>query len=284
MCSPSTILSVTSISGREKLLEKCLRSLANQKMKESFQIRLYLSEEPYLLDRGFPGRRLPADLQRCIEQNGVSVFWVPNTGSYRKFVPVTMECREKSPSTVIITCDDDIEYRSDFAAPLRDLCIKHNCVACHRSYVIPYGDFRCRKSVHRRLKRSALWVTTGGGVAFQPRHVDHEDFANASLYTRICPKKDDAWLNWFFRHKQIDVFSTGKMSAFGRLENPEMSLWVQFNSKSEEESQHTLVMMDISDAVTGAAKQAWSWWHRPFQRQYGIGTKSIVLTRIGNLK
>lgn len=277
MCEPFTILSLTSIAGREKLLQKCLDSLAKQEMKKPFEIRLYLSEEPYLLDKGFPDRRLPNDLQSCIEKNGVRVFWVPNTGSFRKFVPVTMECRDKSPSTVIITCDDDVEYRSDFASPLREACLEFNCAACHRSYVIPYGDFAGRTFAFRKIRRSALWVTTGGGVAFQPRHVEHKDLSNSCLYTKICPKKDDAWFNYFLRHNKVDVFSTGRTRTFGHLENPENSLWVQFNSKKEEQSQHTLLLNDISGAIKGESL-TWAWWHRPLTREFGVGNRALALT------
>src|SRR5690606_30882878 len=82
------------------------------------QINLWVSKEPYLRDKGIAQSEsidqligsLPAE-----SRSRVSVRWVPNTGPYRKRIPML---REAGRDDVIVTADDEIFYGRDWLSGL----------------------------------------------------------------------------------------------------------------------------------------------------------------------
>ncbi len=56
-------ISLTSIQQKQKELKKTLQTVLNQTLKVD-KCYIYLSEEPYLLDKGFKNKKLNDDLQQ----------------------------------------------------------------------------------------------------------------------------------------------------------------------------------------------------------------------------
>ncbi len=119
------IVSLTSIKNREAALKETVASLLAQDIDVPFEVRIHLSREPYLIDSGFGAE--PSWIASLRERNPrcmLSVRFVPNTGPYRKLLPVLEECFGDPLGTVIVTCDDDTQYSQTW---LTTLLLHHRC-------------------------------------------------------------------------------------------------------------------------------------------------------------
>lgn len=239
------LFSLTSIRGRERQLVSTLRSIIRSASSLSlpYEIRLYLSEEPYLLDKGFPRRELPIYLSEFIDShNVIKTSWVTNTGSFRKMIPVVKECHEsKRDDVVIVLCDDDITYPSTFAKELVNKTLAEDVVACQRAWEQwPETPKRPRRGVKTEGCSIRYCCTTGGGVSFRPHHVlsPGTPFTDERLALSCCKGNDDVWFNC------CRVATGSKTYCFGRwgngsygnqtVEGP--SLWVTFNQRNKKDS------------------------------------------------
>ena len=84
-------VSVTSIKQNQNRLLLTLKSIKTQIIKPS-KCFIYLSEEPYLLDKGFKDRILNKNLEDFINKNNLfEIRWCKNTGPYRKLLPLLKE-------------------------------------------------------------------------------------------------------------------------------------------------------------------------------------------------
>jgi hypothetical protein len=101
-------------------------------------IYVYLSENPYLLDRGF--KKVPEWLTELVDSNKVSVKFVENTGPYRKLLPLLEE--KWNSDEIIITVDDDTEYNPKLVETMVDTYEKTGaCVGCRVFYVANMTEF-----------------------------------------------------------------------------------------------------------------------------------------------
>ena len=144
------------------------------------ELHLFLSQEPYLLDRGFEG--LPGFLQRRIWSSRLGpglrlrVHWTANLGPYRKLLPLlellTPEQQRLDP--LLITADDDTLYPSDWLRRLVAAQERWGCVVAFRGRqmvleqgeVVPYRDWRVNDE--RLLQPSLLTVPTGkDGICYR---------------------------------------------------------------------------------------------------------------------
>ena len=108
-------VSLTSIYDNSERLKDTIDSLLNQTMKVDM-IYVYLSENPYLLDRGF--KKVPEWLTELVDSNKVSVRFVKNTGPYRKLLPLLEE--KWNSDEIIITVDDDTVYKPKLVETMVD--------------------------------------------------------------------------------------------------------------------------------------------------------------------
>ena len=93
-------------------------------------ICLSISEEPYALDEGIPPDLLPKGLQRLCEQGKVSLRYVPNTGPYRKLLPVLEQ--SQGQELLVATADDDTLYPEDWLEGLVRTYDAKLCVVAYR--------------------------------------------------------------------------------------------------------------------------------------------------------
>lgn len=117
------IISLTTTSERINTVHKTIYSLLRQKTKYNFSIRLYISKESYLIDRGI--QSIPFHLQNILDKYSIfNIYYTDNLGSYRKLLPVLKEKWDKD--VIIITVDDDKIYKKDLVNKLVNNFIKHN--------------------------------------------------------------------------------------------------------------------------------------------------------------
>src|SRR5947209_81082 len=82
------LITLTTTHRRIALVHKVLESICCQS-RPADEIHLFVSKEGYLRDEGI--REIPPELLRVAKVNDVRIHYVPNTGPYRKLLPILKE-------------------------------------------------------------------------------------------------------------------------------------------------------------------------------------------------
>lgn len=209
MTKPAPVfIGLTSIRGREGALKRTLDSLLAQQLPADgrpVELHLFLSQEPYLLDRGFAA--LPGFLRRRIWRSRLGsglrlqVHWTANWGPYRKLLPLlerlTPEQERLDP--LLITADDDTLYPRDWLRRLVAAQERWGCVVAFRGRqmvleegeVVPYRDWRVNDE--RLLQPSLLTVPTGkDGICYRLSQLDWR-VRDVERALAIAGHADDLW-------------------------------------------------------------------------------------------
>lgn len=208
MSRPAPVyIGLTTIHGRERALARCLMSLLRQRRpvdRREVSLHLFLSRDPYLLDRGFaclpPWLRLLAGVSRC-HWLQLRLHVVPNLGPYRKLLPlVDLACsRGDNDDPLLITADDDTLYPSDWLQQLIDAQERFGCVVAFRGRgmdleqgtVVPYR--RWRKDGPELLKPSMATVPTGkDGICYRLSQL-HRGVTDQEQAVAMAGHADDLW-------------------------------------------------------------------------------------------
>jgi len=122
-------ISMTSMSSRMATLGQTLRSLLDQNYA-NLCIHLYLSREPYLLDKGVT--ELPEDIQQLQREAAgrLKIQFCPNWGPYRKLLPYLRA--NWGSSKLVVTVDDDTIYPPDWLEGLVAAYHTYRCVIGYR--------------------------------------------------------------------------------------------------------------------------------------------------------
>ncbi len=210
MCAVPVYVSLTSIASNEDVLLTTLRSLLSQSVTPD-KIYLFLSEEPYLLDRGFKGRRLRNGVLAQLLHHAplISVIWVENDGPYRKLLPLLKEKWEED--CIIITVDDDSAYDKHLVKNLLEDHKTHNCAVAFRgmSPTLSWiGEFNYSRRNWDSYTPSSKVDESGasrcalhnfpmgkGGILYKPSffHKTGGLIFSRELYRSTCPTQDDVW-------------------------------------------------------------------------------------------
>jgi hypothetical protein len=236
------IVSLTSIKSREAALQETLASLIAQDISCHYEVRVHLSQEPYLLDEGFAGE--PTWVGELATRNphcSLSVRFVRNTGPYRKLLPVLEEFIDNVLSAVIVTCDDDTYYDPSW---LRTILRHHSLTG---SLVAYRGHTACLHSVDKRLLPYSSWqenphkchfsltnLPTGkDGVVYRPYYFDH-NVLNVDEAMRLAPTADDLWFRWHSLVRGVPCYlidlNDQVLKSVASFEK-EVSLWECYNKK-----------------------------------------------------
>lgn len=228
-------LSLTTISGNVRALAQTVRSIENQTIKPN-QCYLYLSEDPYLLDNGFPKQNAPN-----INSNIFEMKWVDNTGPYRKLLPLLAD--KINEDCVIITIDDDTVYSPTMIADYIAAYEKYNCVIAHRSYGMKFSDLKTIQYTDRtrNLTNPHLYNfhTGKGGVLYHPKFFQKSitHFFDQKIYQECCPAGDDIWFNFHRIANKVKCYIPQKLS-FIKDCSTKYALWTNINSKNNNNSIH----------------------------------------------
>lgn len=201
-------ISLTSISSRLPTLPHTLRSLLRQSYGD-LCVNLYLSHEPYLLDKGV--EEIPEDIRALQDEAGerLKITFCPNWGPYRKLLPLLHETWGQS--RLIVTVDDDTIYPETWLQGMVDAYDTHRCVIGYRGHRINVRDGRIahyRSWMRNPLEENPdlLILPTGkDGVlynsAFFPINV-----LNITDALRTAPTVDDLWFRWHLLFNRIPVY------------------------------------------------------------------------------
>lgn len=226
-------ISLTAISSRMDSVCDTLGSLLAQDYRD-VQIHLYLSREPYLLDKGVP--ELPAPLKDLMLQAGerLAVHYCLNTGPYRKLVPYLRE--NWGTSRLVVTVDDDTIYPPDWLSTLVQAYDTYGCVVAYRGHrilvnqagIAPYRTWM--RSVIEENPSHLVIPTGKDGIlydtAFFPIGVLNMDDA-----LELAPTADDLWFRWHLSMNRINTYiiSTDYRAGSFTESDYESSLFLNFN-------------------------------------------------------
>ena len=180
------IVTLTSIPQRLSTLDIVIRSLLTQQTMP-WKILLWL---PHSLRDSIPSR-----LQSLVHER-FEIRFTPLTCPHKKLI----HSLEAYPDKVIVTCDDDLIYRSDW---LQGLIVAHGdhprAVIGHQlRYIrqgadgqpLPYREWILPANSPPD-PRAALAIGAGG-VLYPPHSLDPR-VQNRELFLELCPRADDLW-------------------------------------------------------------------------------------------
>jgi hypothetical protein len=201
-------IGLTSIQGREGALLRTLSSLLRQSLAAvdgCVELHLFLSREPYLLDRGFA--RIPLSLQRLQRpaqpgRMGFAVHLVPNSGPYRKLLPLIqmLSAEQRAADPLLITADDDTLYPPHWLQRLTEAEQRWRCVVGFRGRrlvidpdrrILPYGQWL--KNDLSLLEPSLQTVPTGkDGICYRLSYL-HASVLDLERAIALAGHADDLW-------------------------------------------------------------------------------------------
>jgi len=188
--NPRLIVSLTSFPGRMYDIHYCLYSLLNQTIKPDAVV-LWLAEEQ------FPNKEkdVPPEVLHLF-QNGLTIKWFENIGSYKKLIPSLREY----PNDIIVTADDDIYYPENWLALLYNSYVEEpTYIHCHRAHRIKcsqYGSVdkynEWEKEIVNNIPSFFNFSTGGSGVLYPAKSL-YKDALKHDLFMDLCPTADDVW-------------------------------------------------------------------------------------------
>jgi glycosyltransferase involved in cell wall biosynthesis len=230
-------VSLTSIRSRSEQLRHTLASLINQEIQRPYKIHLYLSHEPYLIDEGFKSQPTWPELHSDIFREKVHFHFVPNTGPYRKLIPLLSQCIASGIDATIVTCDDDTIYPSNW---LRTLVDEHDLcqgIVAFRGHTMTLCDGFFTKYnswlEQPKTKFSLFNIATGkDGILYRPSLLD-KGVLDMETAIRIAPTADDLWFKIHsllaFTPVRIMSDSNSNFWSPGNKADPAISLWNCYN-------------------------------------------------------
>lgn len=183
------IISLTSYPARMNSIMYTLRSLMTQTVKPD-KIILWLTEGQY------PRREADVPLEILnLRKYGLTIGWYDRPiRSYTKLIPTL----QQYPNAIVVTADDDIQYRKDWLEGLYNAYLKEpKMVHCYFSHkismtdggLIPYNEWLDVKEESRSCANLLLGV---GGVLYPPC-VCHLDVCKEDVFMECAPSEDDLW-------------------------------------------------------------------------------------------
>lgn len=247
-------VSLTSISGHEAMLHQSLTSLLVQSRTPD-RIFVHLSREPYLFDRGFPDGwdSVQEPVRTLISENAnlIEVKWVPNTGSFRKFLPLLTE--KLNEDCLIVSVDEDTVYHPqllenmivDFEQNGGNVCVNS------RGFTLKQV-----KGVYSYEDRDAVvtpialhnFATGKGGILYHPSmFAKYFPVMNDPLLiARLCPTSHDIYFNlWRWANGYPVLLTTDRQWMVKDMTDKARSMFDQFNSKNGANTKQLRAMMQF---------------------------------------
>ena len=250
---PHVTICLTTIHRRLEGVAETIRSLLEQDYPE-FDVRLYVSREPFLLDEGVRG--VAPEGLRALERGGrFRLLYAQNVGSYRKFAPFLAE-QARRPA-LFATADDDTLYPPDWLARLVEAHDRHRCVVCYRGHFIlrrrgAFTDYR-RWMTHGIARNPDLMVLPTGkdGVLYDTRYF-HPRAVDTAAALRIAPTADDLWIKWHTAALGVPVYTLNTRYATDTLETRPVGdgLYERFNRGGANDAT-VAALSDYARAVFG---------------------------------
>lgn len=183
-------VAVCSISSRKDCLIRTIHSLMKQTVP--CEIHVLLSEEPFLLDKGFPNKQIWPELQSL----PITIHWVPNWASYRK----TVSFMKLFPNEKFLAIDDDEEFHPGLMKFIADHY--QGGVMAFRATMYSDITYNEWENVMTPNKSIYYWHKGNGGVVYDSSLFQDPSFFDEKAFLELAPTSDDVWVNlWRMYHK-----------------------------------------------------------------------------------
>jgi hypothetical protein len=254
---PVTI-SLTAIRSRIHRLEAVIQSLRAQTVQPG-AIFLSLSEDAFALDEGVPLSLLPEGLRRMVELGQLNLLFVPNTGPYRKLLPILE--RAGGREFLVATADDDTIYPPDWLEGLVRTYDHTRCVVAYRCRAmrVSGGRFAPYHQWHRmpvdkdafgevpQTRQGLFTLPTGvHGVLYNSRFFP--DFDLLQRLRQIAPLQDDLTFRaatMCHGIKAVRVADAGVFKASGRFRNAGTDSETLFSANKSDNNQAWSAIIEI---------------------------------------
>lgn len=191
-------VSLTSIFQKQKLLLKTLQFMLKQSLKPD-KYYIYLSEEPYLIDKGFKDKKINKELELFIKNNEVfEIRWCKNIGPYRKLLYILKE--KWNEDCLILTIDDDCFFHPDLIKDYVNDYRKYKCCISYRGKSHDFknkdfSDFDYYKTKPIITKNLLNFANSGVGTVTHPSffHKTKNLIFDLKLVNELCKTTDDIW-------------------------------------------------------------------------------------------
>lgn len=239
-----TYISLTSIFDKQDYLIKTLHTIKNQNVLPN-KCYIYLSEEPYLLDKGFKNKKINEELFTFINSNDIfEIKWVQNIGPYRKLLFLLKEKWDED--CIILTIDDDILYNTNIVEDYINDYNKYKCCISYRGFTPnfqekDFSDFGYNKRKNTHLKSIFNFANSGVGMVTHPSffHKTSDLIFNENVYKSLCNTGDDIWYYFCRIANRIDTVIINKPNHFNFLSlKKECALFLKYNSKTNDETKN----------------------------------------------
>ncbi|MCF6132565.1 glycosyltransferase family A protein [Flavobacterium wongokense] len=178
------IVSLTTIESRLNKVHITLRSVMNQTVKPE-KIVLWITEA----DRN----KIPETLQK-LTGDLLEIRYTPRTSSHKKLLPSL----ELFPDKVIVTCDDDLIYESQWLEKLYATHVKYpKDIICNKARQIAIDengktlDYKFWKYTKQNNPKKNLAIGEGG-ILYPPGALNSQ-ITDYDLALKLAPKNDDLW-------------------------------------------------------------------------------------------
>jgi hypothetical protein len=226
-------ISLTSIYDNQTSLLPTLQSIEHQSHQPD-KCYIYLSEQPYLLDRGFKDRKLLPDLSNYLSNHDLfEVRWCDNLGPYRKLL---LLLREKwNEDCLIITIDDDTVYVPTLIKNYIDDYQRYHCCITYRGFTMSYGSSIREITYEKRgqlINRHLYNFHTGkGGVVYHPQFFNKTKsiMFDQNLYRACSETGDDIWFNFMRIANGVECYVDSAQPYMSSDLTTEHSLYRKFN-------------------------------------------------------
>lgn len=185
-------MSLTSTSRRLQRLPRVLESLLAQDAPPA-RVVLWLSEEPWLLDKGIQPNALPPQIH-ALQDRGLTIRWTRNTGPYRKLLPALREY-----GGAVATADDDTLYPPDWLTGLLAMQAQTpGAVCCYRARRMMFRDDGRPLSLwfwprYEDAQLSQNCFPIGKDGILYPAGALHPRVLDEALALHLAPTCDDIW-------------------------------------------------------------------------------------------
>lgn len=187
------IISLTSYGRRvSEVVDATIVSLLRQTYRPDMVI-LWLDKD------NWNDNILPSRLVR-LQAYGLTIRYCNDLKSYKKIVPALIEY----PDAKIVTCDDDLYYKSNMLERLVAASEEHpDCICAHRAHRLTFRDGKLQpygawpEEISDEMGTN-VFPTSGGGTLYQSSLL-YKDITNQTLFQNLSPRADDVWLYFMGR-------------------------------------------------------------------------------------
>jgi len=197
--STGVVVSFALVKAREPNLPRVIKNLVNQSKKPDL-IHVYISKEPFYLDKGF-------DKKPNLICPRMRIHLVENNGALRKFIPVLKKYWDKPNQKIILTDDDHIWHKDTIKNLLKWSDKLDGVISTAGNFYKDKNPDNWRKQWFHgdTIKKPTRCdvISTGYCCLIRPKYFTEEIFEWEKYKDLGVPYDDEFWFNYMLAKNNI---------------------------------------------------------------------------------